>query len=639
MERLFRHLLLLSALLLGTAACTPPSREIAPEQSLVPVQIALRVGRVSSPVTRGNSSVITEMDETFRGIEDMTLVPFDGRRRVLPMDESLFTPISLPAITADYYASAWMGGAYVTGLIQNNNAHLYPRSKTHLPWGTASVLAYGHPPKAPATNLIAQRHLNGALDASGLQGRTNVCLASEITFSPVPIYGSGVPEEAEALVGMLNDIASQVTFTMPYYYEVNGIWKDGSVTISWNESIKDVTLRELFQWFTNNGCLSTGSGVNLEYMVSRLYRTLKENFVSYDAAIYEHVTASQVYPAKTEMNQNASLTYAILYNGIRDEILRRVEEQCDRWNLDIDPQTHEVHFGNEALRTYPEAYGLPAGAAVVRWNGLAFEAVTEMLDGVAPIGSFCYPPDLWFFANTTISTSTEDNGQYYTSDRASWARDILPKYNSGKVLLTETKSAALDSALQYSSGMLLATVRASAETLDDADGLVATKVTVGEHNLPVTGVIVGSQRVLKFDFTPGTGTEYFLYDNCIDGVYLTKTDLPRAPRFRTLVSQTPDGEPVYFSLEFRNDTDVTFTGADGLVLPGAKFYLVGSIELPDDDSYTRVFERDHVTRINCLVTSLADARTAVPDLEHPRLSLGLQVNANWTEATPTSLIL
>ena len=52
-----------------------------------------------------------------------------------------------------------------------------------------------------------------------------------------------------------------------------------------------------------------------------------------------------------------------------------------------------------------------------------------------------------------------------------------------------------------------------------------------------------------------------------------------------------------------------------------------------------VFERDHVTTINCLVTSLAGARTAVPDLEHPHLSVGLQVNANWIVSTPTSLSL
>ena len=188
--------------------------------------------------------------------------------------------------------------------------------------------------------------------------------------------------------------------------------------------------------------------------------------------------------------------------------------------------------------------------------------------------------------------------------------------------------------------MLLATVRATAATLDDADGLVTTQVTVGTDRLPVTGVIVGSQRVLNFDFTPSsTGAESFLYDNCIDGVFLRQAAPESAARFRTLVSQTPDDEPVYFGLELRNDTGDSFIGADGIVLPGAKFYLVGSIELPADNAYTRVFERDHVTTINCVVSSLAGARTAVPDLEHPRLSVGLQVNPNWKVSTPTSLIL
>lgn len=638
MHMQFRHWLLLLTLLAGAAGCDAPSREEASGEAL-PVQVALRVGRVQRSATRGNASVITEMDENFRGISEMILVPFDSRRKVAAGDLALFRPSYLPGISAAYYSSARMGSTYVSGLVQNNNAHLYPDSEAHLPHGTASVLAYGHPPKTLVEDPILQKHLNGTLSPSGLERNSTKRTAAAITFSPVSIYGTGVPTEAAALVRLLNAVASRVTYTATYYYEVNGIWKTGAVTLSWNEAIKDVTLQELFRWFTNGGALMTGAGGNLEYMVSRLYKTLKENYVSYDAAVYEHVTSSQVYPARTEMDEGAPLTYAILYNGIRDKIVERIEDLQTKGYLLINSGDNKVQFAAASLRTYPDAYGLPSGAAVVRWNGLAFEAVTEALHGVAAIGSYCYPPDLWFFANTTISTSTKDQDEVYTSDHASWTRDILPVYRNGKVLLSDTKSAALDSALQYSCGMLLATIRASAETLDDADGLVSTQVTVGGDRLPVTGVVVGSQRVLNYDFTPGAGTDYFLYDNCIDGVFLKKTDLGNAPRFRTLVSQTPDGDPVYFCLELRNDTGESFVGADGIVLPGAKFYLVGTIELPDDDSYSRVFERDHVTTVNCKVTSLAGARTAVPDLEHPHLSVGLQVNANWKESTPTSLIL
>ena len=96
---------------------------------------------------------------------------------------------------------------------------------------------------------------------------------------------------------------------------------------------------------------------------------------------------------------------------------------------------------------------------------------------------------------------------------------------------------------------------------------------------------------------------------------------------------------MYFCLELRNDTGKAFTGADGLVLPGAKFYLLGTIELPSDGSFTRVFEKDHVTQINCTVSSLTEARTAVPDLEHPNLTLGVRVDINWIMATPSFLVL
>ena len=625
--------------LLASAACSkqPSNGEVS--AALVPVQIALRVGNSHGGVaTKGNPSAITEMNQEFRGINSVTMVPFSTRGYVNMGDQSLYHPTILSDITPEFYQNAVNGDIYVTGLVENNNAHLYPKSEAYLPDGTASVLVFGRPPVVSAATEVERKHLNGSLAANGLAPMPTLRSASDITFSPDPIFGEGLPGEATEIAGILNDIASGVTYTTQYWYSVNGIWNRGSVTVSWNEAIGDAWLKELFQWFTNGGSLTTGAGHNVEYMISRLYRILKDEYISSSGAKYEHSTASNVYTAMKEEGGTTPLTWSDIYNGIRNEIVARIEALRDNSDL-IIATDHSVTFCKSVLRTYPAVYGLPEGAAIVRWNGIGFEAVSETLDGVAPLLQYCYPPDLWYFVNTTISTSTKEKDNLYTSANASWKNDILPAYNNGKVLHSDTKSAALDSALQYSCAMLVTKVRATAEQLDDADGLYSTQVALGTANLPVTGVIIGSQVDLNFDFTPFGSTEYYLYDNCISGVYLKKTAQESAPTFKTLVSQTPDNEPVYFCLELRNDSGAAFTGADGLVLPGSNFYLVGAIELPGDDSYTRVFERDHTTTINCTVSSLADARTAVPDLEHPHLSVGLQVNTNWKESTPSSLIL
>lgn len=631
------HIILILTLL-ASSACTkqPSGGEVS--AALVPVQIALRVGNSRGGVaTKGNPSAITEMNQEFRGINSVTMVPFSTRGYVNSDDISLYHPSLLSDITPEFYQNAVNGNIYVTGLVENNNARLYPKSEAFLPDGTASVLVYGRPPEVAAATAIGKKHLNGSLSSEGLGQMPTLRSASDITFSPDPIFGEGLPGEAAEIAGILNNIASGVTYTTQYWYSVNGIWNRGSVTVSWNETIGDAWLKELFQWFTNGGSLSTGAGHNVEYMISRLYRILKDEYNSSGGARYEHSTASNVYTAMKEEGGTTPLTWSDLYNGIKNEIVTRIEA-LDNTDLNI-AANHSVTFSKSTLRTYPAVYGLPEGAAIVRWNGICFEAVSETLDGVAPLSQYCYPPDLWYFVNTTISTSTKEKDELYTSANPSWKDDILSEYRNGKVLHSDTKAAALDSSLQYSCAMLVTTVRASAEQLDDADGLYSTQVSLGTVNLPVTGVIVGSQVDLNFDFTPFGSTEYYLYDNCISGVYLKKAELASAPAFKTLVSQTPDNEPVYFCLELRNDSGAAFTGADGLVLPGSNFYLVGAIELPGDDSYTRVFERDHTTTINCTVSSLADARTAVPDLEHPHLSVGLQVNPNWKESTPSSLIL
>lgn len=627
------YFLSLTALLGVFSACEKSAGGPVSDTEPVPVQLALSVGTSGSSLTKGNPGIITEMsdDVTFRGMTGVTVLPFNVKRPIEASDESYSHSTALGDISQFIYDRAvGAGGVYVEGLIGNNWAHLYPSGAVSFPKGTASVLAYGSAPLAEEETEIRSRHLNGALEISGL-GPQGV-LAGDIHFNPVPIRPEALPSEAQQLADLLNGIfAPEVRYSADFWYE-DDTRHDETMTLAWDDAVDDNTLRDCFLEITNGGNMIPGSGQSVEYMIARLYRRLK-TYVSSDDSPVEYVHGGETYP--TRKPGGAPLTWGDLYNGLRGLLIGRIEALVAN-GLSIDTETNNVELPS-ALRNYPASLGLPDGAAILRWNGNRFYPVEDTdgssADGVAPVSSYCYPPRLWYYANTTISTSGSDRSESYTSDKAHWT-DILDDYHFGKIVSGSTHSVALDQPLHFGNGMLIADVLAASSVLDDGDGDPVTRVHLEDDSFQVTGVIVGSQQQLNFDFTPAGGRSYFLYDNCISSLYLqTET----AGEFRTLVSCTPAGEDVYLCLELQNNSGQSFVGADGFVLPGSKFYLVGRIDLGQGQA--SVFQPDCATTVHCRVSSLAEARNAIPNLEHPHIALGIQISVNWVMSTPSHVIL
>lgn len=610
MTRNWFHMLFLAAATLVTVACEKTVRD-QQEDELVPVQLALRVG-MHDKATKGYPAYITEMDESFRGMTGIIVLPFGRYGTVLPGDKSVFHPSLL---------------SNISDLLSGSHAHLFPSDEAFFPNGTASVLAYGYAPTT-ATQMPERlrNHINGVLTANGLETMSSMRATSDITFSHEPIHPGPIPEEAQQIADILNSIVQNVSFSVDYTYEAYSVLREGTATVTWNESIDDTHLRDAFRWVTNGGARFPGSGTNVQYMISQLQSAL-ESYESLDNTVYRHSRGSDTYEVERQDEESGSrvpLTHAYLYNGLRDAILARIAA--------LVPGYLTGH-----LTAYPQDYGLPSGAAILLWTGTSYRAVKESMDGVASLSSFCYPPRLWYYTNTTISTAASEKSSAYLS-ASNW-NDILTEYD-GKAVYGSTKSVALDNPMQFACGMMLASVRATSDAILDHNG---NTVIIEGDKFPVTGVIVGSQQRLAFDFTPTGEDEYFLYDDCISGVYLNyhAAGADDIPSFRTLVSQTPDGEDVYFCLELRNDSGQTFVGADGNIFPGGKFYLLGRIVLPEsgDNLPDAVFLRDQKTRINCAIASFSEARNAIPDLLLPQLSFGLQVTANWSGSTPANVVL
>ena len=608
----------------------------------VPVQISLSLqGQETATRASGSITELTNINGTdgnFRGMEDIYVIPFDTEDTVRAGDIAIGYLRKLPDIGSSIDEAAYSNYVFHHGLIRNNHAHLYPSADAHLPRGTSSMLVYGSGKHLTGSSVQEEKHRNGSMIVNGLDNTSSLLTPTDITFSPDPIFTGVIPSQAQQLARIMSSIASGVSYTQQYYYVRNGLSTPATVTVRWNENLTETSLRQYYKWFTGDGELMTGAGGNVEYLLSNLYGRLSR-FNSDDEDVFMHVAGGVEYEAVITEGGDDTFTYGDLYNGLRDSIKWRFSNLADNEDIIINTD-NTVRFMSENLRDYPVSMGLPAGSAVLRWNGLEYVVVTEGLEGIAAMDRYCYMPPLYYYANSTLSTSRElDVYDVYTPDR-SW-NQILATYRSGGTVSKSTHSVALDEKLTFATALLVGTIRASASYLADNDNDPRTNCSVEGHNFPVTGILIGNQYRQSFDFAPDNGTpEYFLYDNQIEGVYLQEqtSGMDLTP-FRTLVFPTPKNTDVFFFLELRNDSGAAFTGAEGLILPGNYFYLTGKLEHSDDPDFPSVFMRDHYTTVNCLVTSLENAHVAVPELGGAQLVLGVQTSTNWTMSASSYVVL
>ena len=310
---------------------------------------------------------------------------------------------------------------------------------------------------------------------------------------------------------------------------------------------------------------------------------------------------------------------------------------------------------NAAIDTYdndwngfPGSLGLPDGAAVIRWTGTKFEPQinTTTLADINGISRYAYPAELYYYGNSRIKTSTTDKRKEQYTDR-NWDA-ILATYDSPEygVVSSSTTAVAIKEPLQYGVAHVQIILKKTDGDLMDAGENV---ISVGTENFPLTGVIIGGQLPVAFDFTPTTAYPVyseadmkFIYDNQLPELYLSKKD-DATQLINTLVLQTYDHKKVPLALELTNNSDVDFKGLGGVILKGTKFYLVGEIDPAEfaSDSRSeirdRVFTQDYTTTLSLKVTSLKKAYNVVPNLLSPRLEMGIRLEP-WFATTPEEIL-
>ena len=465
---------------------------------------------------------------------------------------------------------------------------------------------------------------------------------TNIRFSLDPFYSftTTAPTGANLLAGYLNYIAD---------------------TPDWSTT-SDQTLKLLYKLFTgqenDRSMIMAGASVNVMAHVNALYKKVSSfTFTDDNAATIQSEILNRI---KNYAKEGLTLTSN--------------NEEGPDWKL-----TAVKVNGTD----YPDplSLGLPDGAAALRWvkkSDLSTEyefrpqIETTTLDNINNINRFCYPPELFYYVNSRIDTSNDEDFQslYNTNNTVTkWDGEdgVLGKYENKDAFVSgNTIGIAIKKPLQYAVGRLKITLQGvTTETLkDDAGKDIPLQVTdpvsnTSKPSFPLTGVLICNQHPVGFDFQPvGEEThsdDSFIYDSQVGtGCYLrqkTGENDPGTSIPSTLVLQTYQDEEVTIALEFRNDSGTDFRGKDGIIYPGTKFYLMGIIKWDDisqesldsnvipADVKTRVFTRDYVTTVSTKVQSLANAYNVLPDLLGGRLELGVTLKPDWIQAETTNVLL
>lgn len=518
---------------------------------------------------------IVQATGNFRGMTNIRLVPFDLAST--PTETS--NPLTGTETTR--YNTISLGD--ISSLTANSNSTVY--KDIDIPLGTDAFLFYGEAlPGTDKTDAV-----NGALVpsfvATGLPVGTTV---DNVSFSLKGILGNqDAKTSQDALTTILNGLAKLE---------------------NWSTATGD-----LKTYYDNLLKMKAGSANNILLAIQDLYNAMKSDRVT-DESNLKSAICSKI---EGSFNVSQSSPYTLTYQ-------------------------------NDAIDEFPNDLGLPDGAVQVKWNGddNTFEYVTSVdydsdaqnTFNVAALDKYVFPSSLYYWLNTNIKTSTaEQSNNYGTND---WSTIISNYYKEGYEVTTSTQSVALENPINYAVGRLDVYAKfANGDILDNTQDPGPQPVRLPAAGFTLNGVLIGGQKAVNWNFTTNTAAgEYTIYDCKVPSTSagVTTTD---GLKNSTLALETKEavGDKINFALEFINNSEQAFTGADGIVPVGGKFYLVGT--LTSTDANKNVFKQDCITKANVTIQSLKSAYNCIPDLRSPKLELGLSVDLDWKPGLVDNVVI
>ena len=595
----FRFFSFASAVLLASAAgmvsCSSDSIEptggSGATGQVVKTQFAINIpyGGNSSTnqakkVTRMTDEMTQQSGKPFRGISDIVLLTFSG------------DPETAGTINADKPISIGTdGNAYS----KDPYRRLY--RDIEIPVGTNHMIFYGRATKKSGDTEFQAGKITDKGEKKTLANISHelTAISSEANFATDP--------DAKAIITALNNIANaKVTDDGTDYTWAN----IGNVSPlpTWLTAHEKEFLKTRYNKFT---ALKAGSKTSVVAFINNL-----------KTALAGETTTGEPIPAEKQLT-------------------KKIYEQCEtalNAIKDID---------------FPGKFNLPDGVATLSWTteGFAYNAPETELFGTGnsiKYNKICYPAELSYFVSTKTMVSDKDMSNLsefpsYTN----WTKNTQSGWGektsfAEKAVENSTRTVGLKDPVQYSVAVLKSTVRCKAATLEDnaqVAGKANQQITVPEDGFPVTGILIGGQPAsVDWKYEP-LSTETFentIYDKEMNASMNAKYASPTTGNY-TLVfdNKSTDKKPVFVAIELKNNSDKDFYGKDGIILKGAKFYLVGQLTpnategVTNPNSVDCVFVQDYVTTANFKIKDLKSAYNCIPDLRTSGINVGLAVDLSW----------
>ena len=585
------------------ASCASDDVPQQTAQQPVTVDFALTVAKFASQGTSGTTRMVSANTEGRNSdVRLQCAVPFTVT------DANVSEPVGV----SNTHTSSPIG--YFD---QPRSDYAYFTSSCDFNQGTNAILAYATP-KTTSSSFWEK----GALDATFNDYQpANISFRLKTIQTTESYLGT---EEVKTIPEQLTDYLTAIANTSIGTGDDTKTWKAYATSTTMNNDLK-----LLFKNFTNQlsdkvGEVLPGSSANIKAWVTLL---------------------------RTSLNA-LSLTENSDDDQIRDKIIENIDEQLSK----LDPSTGD-------WKNFPASFHLPDGAAVVRWDGEKFvpETQTTTIADINNLDRLTYPAEIYYYGNSATWVSSEKlSDNFSTKDK--WKKSdntdetaVLSGFTQAPVA-SNTKTVAMYDPLEYGVAQLKVQLqKTESSTLQDSQN---NDVTVGGNKFKLTGIIVGGQLPVGFDFRPETiypvyseADMRFIYDNKVntngtdnnEPFYLSSSAIDATKYVQTLVLQSYTGRSLKLVLEFENNSDQDFKGNNGTVYKGTKFYLVGEVvpEIVDNPNVyqNRVFTQDHFTTVKVTVTSLAKAYNVLPNLMSPRLEMGLELTPKWVQATTTDVIL
>lgn len=305
--------------------------------------------------------------------------------------------------------------------------------------------------------------------------------------------------------------------------------------------------------------------------------------------------------------------------------------------------------------SFPRDLSLPDGVAKIHWNSTnnSFEYYTADSEvfstgNIINYNKICYPAELSYFVKTSTMVSDKEMSHVNDfPDYTNWTTDLSKAwpttggaFENAKVS-SSTRTVALRDPVQYSVAVLQSTVKCADATLKDngqsKGGLEQDQDVTVNSGFPVTGILIGGQPE-SVDWKYEPTTEKFantIYDQNMNGTITAGTTASTSNYTLVFDNKSTDKKPVFVTIELTNNSGMDFYGNDGIILNGAKFYLVGKLD-PEATTGTtkptgvdRVFVQDHITKANFNITNLKGAYNCIPDLRTSGINVGLAVDLSW----------